>query len=218
MKTRNLAASTKFNQRLTVKLNIDGAPKLLDIQERRRRITAVHNKARELVSHTSGYVFSVEDDTIIPPDALKRLTAVMVNNRACAFVEGVELGRWGVGYVGAWQCDDIYNVAEIRSVPNLYPVSSNQPPSRIDAGGLYCALIRADIYKLHEFYSNNGLGPDINFGIETRQLGFDNYIEWRVPCRHLYLKMGREESITPREESRVVTMRKENDKKWRVVS
>lgn len=216
IKTRNLVQGMKFNQRLTVRSDFPGSKLNTDIPTRRRRIAFAHNQARDLIQHTDGYVFSVEDDTLFGPTALEKLLRVANTNRAFAFAEGVELGRWGVPYVGAWLADDIYDTKELTSVENIYPVSEDQVPTRIDAGGLYCALIRADLYKQHEFNSDNNLGPDINFGLELRQLGYDNFIVWTVPCKHLFKRGRKELEITPREKSRVVKITKQSNGKFQV--
>jgi hypothetical protein len=216
LRTRNLINDTKFNERLVVRAEVQEPTMQFDIPTRRRHIAAMHNQARALITHDRGYVFSVEDDTTFGSQTLNKLLRVANTERGFGYVEGVELGRWGVPYVGAWVADDIYNPMIINSIENVNPVPEGYPPTPIDAGGLYCALIRADLYKQHTFTCDNGLGPDINFGIENRQLGFRNFILWQVPCIHHYEEMGKEKTITPSAESKVVTMIKENNTKWHV--
>lgn len=218
VRTRNLANDLKFNNRLVVRTELKGQPNRFNIQERRKRITAHHNQARGLIDHTTGYVFSVEDDTTLDPLALKKLTRIAVNNRAFGFAEGVELGRWGIPYVGAWKADDIYDPKQLVSVQNKYSPGLDLVSENIDAGGLYCTLIRADLYKQHVFTCANGLGPDVNLGIELRQLGYDNFIAWNVPCTHYYHEMGEEKTIAPDMESKQVQLVKQTDVKWRVVT
>lgn len=218
VRTRNLINGTKFRDRLTKRLDYPGERSRFDIQTRRERISAAHNQARDLIQHTYGHVFSVEDDTLVGHEALKKLLRTATLSRACAFVEGVELGRWDTPYVGAWIADDVYQPTRLTSVENKQPVLPDEPPTKIDAGGLYCALMRADLYKQHNFRCDNGLGPDINFGLEARQLGYDNYIDWDVPCVHLYSKMGVEYKLTPKDESKITTLSKINNKKWHTSS
>ena len=43
-------------------------------QTRRRRISAIHNEIRKLIK-PSEYVFLIEDDSVLPADALSRLLA-----------------------------------------------------------------------------------------------------------------------------------------------
>lgn len=216
VKARNLVAATKFNQRLTVKSNFPGLPQTFNISHRRARIAAAHNQARDLIQHSDGYILSVEDDTTFAPDALHKLMQVADSNRAFAMAEGVELGRWGVPYVGGWIVDDIYEPKILRSIDNINPLQTDQKVSNIDAGGLYCALMRADLYKQHTFKSSNGLGPDINFGLEARQLGFENFIVWTVPCAHHYNEMGIHKVVTPNDTSKTVSLTKQSESKWRV--
>lgn len=216
LRARNLVNGTKFMQRLTVKANLDDNRSVIDVPTRRNRITAIHNQARGLIAHNDGYVLSVEDDTTFQPNALRKLLNVAKNERAFASAEGVELGRWGVPYVGAWKADDVYELNQITSIPNLIPVTVDTERTKIDAGGLYLCLISAELYKQHTFFCDNGLGPDVNFGIENRQLGFENFIVWQVPCVHHQTEMGKYFTISPNQESKQVTLTKEKNGKWAV--
>lgn len=216
LRARNLVSETKFAERLTVRAELDDNRSDINVDVRRQRIADIHNQAKTYIKHTNGYVLSIEDDTTFNKNALAKLLDVANRNRAFGMAEGVELGRWGVRYVGAWKADDIYKTKELKSVININPIPLGQPPTGIDAGGLYFALIRADLYKQHEFFSNNGLGPDVNFGLEIRRLGYENFIVWQVPCSHYTKINGVETKITPLDESRRVLMRKISDTKWRV--
>lgn len=210
--TRNLIADLKFNQRLTVQTNYPNPPERLSIPERRHRIAAAHNQARELIAHNDGYIFSVEDDTVIEQHALRRLTEIAIKHRAFGMAEGVELGRWGIPYVGAWKANDIYDLKQLISLENQPRATGEQ---EIDAGGLYCSLIKTELYKQHTFTSENGLGPDINFGIELRQLGYQNYIAWDVRCQHYNNVLGKEVVINAGDKSKIITLTKEKNNKWR---
>lgn len=215
VKTRNLVADMKYKNRLTVHYKDGKLPPRFDINTRRKRIAGIHNFAKQHLADNQDFIFSVEDDTTFGRNTLKKLLKVAAENRAFGMAEGVELGRWGVPYVGAWVADDIYNLKELKSLKNIKnPLESRL--SRIDAGGLYCALIKADLYKQHNFTCSNGLGPDVNLGIELRQLGFDNFIVWSIHCNHHYEDKGEEKILSAKEDSKEVTMTKLNDKKWKV--
>ncbi len=215
LKTRNLINETKFNKRLTVQFKGKNSKAKVDIKSRRARISAIHNEAKKYLTHDKGYVFSIEDDTTFGPKALKKLLRVAQSNKALGMAEGVELGRWGVPYVGAWIADDIYNPQVLTSVENIHNTVDGRV-SNIDAGGLYCSLIRTDLYKQHDFTSKNGLGPDINFGLECRQLGFDNFIVWNIRCTHHFIDKKQKTSISATEQSQKITMKKLNEKRWLV--
>ena len=62
--------------------------------EGRRRIAAIHNEIHKLIKPCE-YVFLIEDDGALPPDALSRLLADYKAHPYAGFIEGVELGRWG---------------------------------------------------------------------------------------------------------------------------
>jgi hypothetical protein len=170
------------------------------IPERRDHIANIHNQIKKMID--SDWVFSVEDDGILPPNALMDLALFV--EESVGLITGVELGRWGVPYVGAWRVDDITKPKLVTSLDNRtdYP----DLVEAIDGCGLYCALIRADLYQTHEFDSKNGLGPDVNLGLYARQRGFCNYIHWGVHVTHLTSRMGTEIEIPATDTSSIVTL------------
>lgn len=181
------------------------------IAERRWHIVRTHNQLRELVGDCE-WVFSVEDDGILPNNALQLLIETAAMNDDVGMVTGVELGRWGLPYVGAWRVDNVFEPQFITSVESKV----NEPTVEdIDACGLYCALIRADEYKKHTFDTRNGLGPDVNLGLYLRQQGYRNYINWHIPVTHLTNKMNNEIEIPADSESRVVKLTLSRHGVWR---
>lgn len=196
---RNRITELEFDTRVVQSENVRMAD---DIFDRRRNIANIHNQFKEVIGETD-WIFSIEDDGILPPDALERLIDTVENVENVGLVTGVELGRWGLPYVGAWIADDVNDMKTIETVANNYGLELIQP---IDASGLYCALIRASYYKKHTFFANNGLGPDVNLGIYLKQQGFDNYIDWSIPVTHLGVLEGEEVEIKPTDKSRVVKL------------
>lgn len=175
----------------------DGAP--ADRNERRYRIAEIHNKIKHCLPEECDYVFAIEDDTVVPPHALANLLELF-DEPNVAYASGVELGRWNTPYVGAWIVDDVYNPSKIISLAHEISVldwgtdasylESKAETETIDAGGLYCALIDADIYKMHQFepfdkQGKNGLGCDVNFGLYLRQQSYKCLIDWSVQCDHI---------------------------------
>ncbi len=212
LRTRNLINDTKYLERLTVRAKLDSQFSRLDVPTRRKRIAEIHNQAKTYISHNDGFIFSVEDDTTFPPETLQRLLKQATQAVSIGFVEGVELGRWGVRYVGAWTVNDIY-------LPTQFVSVEKEPlevmPTKIDAGGLYCALIRTELYKAHIFNADNGLGPDINFGIDIRQKGYEAYINWSVRCTHHYQDGKEHKTVTADDDAQIVTITKLKNK-WHV--
>lgn len=212
IEARNKIVGLDFENVLFVKSN---NPKVaLSIPDRRRHIVNIHNQFRGLIGETD-WIFSIEDDGILPKDALQRLVNIVKQKDTVGMVTGVELGRWGVPYVGAWRVDDIHEVKQIYSIQN----KTKEDPTvveEIDACGLYCALIDAGQYKDHEFYTHNGLGPDVNLGIYLRQKGLENYIDWGIPITHLTLRHGYETEISATDNSSTVRMTLLRNGMWAV--
>lgn len=181
------------------------------IAERRWHIVRIHNQIRDLIADCD-WVFSIEDDGILPPDALEQLIKVTKAHSDSGMVTGVELGRWGLPYVGAWRVDDIHEPAEMTSLENK---AGQDLVEEIDGCGLYCALIRADLYKEHMFDTSNGLGPDVNLGLFCRQEGYQNYINWAVPVTHLGVHMNQEIEIPATSQSRVVKLTRKYGSSWK---
>jgi hypothetical protein len=134
---------------------------------------------------------------ILPTDALRRLLADYLARPHAGFIEGVELGRWGIPHVGAWRADDVYDMKRLESVlPHTAELvdGARRPigavPDRvveeIDAGGLYATLTKYERYADHEFkpYEGCAFGPDIEWGIALRQQGYVNYLDWSVAVEH----------------------------------
>lgn len=202
IKVHNKLASFPFNDVLCVQSeNFRGAAET--IPQRRWHISAIHNQIRKLVGEDVEWIFSIEDDGILPVNALSWLVNDVQTRSNVGMVTGVELGRWKVPYVGAWKVDDVNNPQRITSMKNKVGSSLVE---EVDACGLYCALIRADLYKLHDFNSKNGLGPDINLALDIRQCGFQNYIDWFVPVTHLTERNNKIIEIPATDESVVINL------------
>lgn len=206
---RNLILNTKFNERLTVQYPDRKKVKKFDIIFRRKRIASIHNFAKDFISDLSEYVLIVEDDTVIPRDALEKLKRNVIEIPGCVMSEGVEVGRWGTPYIGAWVFDDIYSPTKVTSLE--YKKSGID---EIDAGGFYCSLFNAEIYKSHDFKLFELLGPDISMGLALRRQGFTCVINWSVPCKHLNIRSGNKEVFVPNDLVERVTLGRKNERTW----
>lgn len=176
---RNYVEQSRFKERLCVKAQLPGERRAFSINARRRRIAAIHNAVRELLEPCD-YVFLIEDDGLLPADALSRLLMGYVAYPHAGFIEGMELGRWGIPHVGAWRADDVY---EPRQLVSAMPRNGVE---QIDAGGFYACLTPYEHYAKHEFapYTGMAFGPDVEYGIWLRQQGYRNYIDWSVNVLH----------------------------------
>lgn len=155
------------------------------INERRYRIANIHNLATTYISDGCDYVFLIEDDSTYLPDTLIRLLHTFKTVGNCAFIEGVQLGRHDAPYVGAWYIDEYNNPSVITSA-----LPHTETIHEIDAGGFYCALTDAELYKMHHFepfdkLGTNGLSCDVNYGLYLRQQGYKCLIDWDIQCDHI---------------------------------
>jgi hypothetical protein len=209
VKARNYTEHSKFKERLCVQRKPDSTFRRFDLMRRRLRIAAIHNEAKQYIQ-ACDYIFLVEDDTIIPPHALQKLHRNYVAHPYAGFIEGVEIGRHGIPHIGAWRADDVYEPSKLETL------LLGKDVEEIDAGGFYCALVKAANYLKHDFkpFGNNDLGPDVDFGIALRQQGLKNYIDWSVRCEH----RTRDEVITvANTELKKVIMVREDDNWRRIV-
>lgn len=210
-KVRNLVQTTKFNERLTVQYPDRKHIKKFDTAFRRKRIASIHRWARQFVG-ISDYVFLTEDDTIVPRDTLTKLTRHIRDTPGCVMAEGVEVGRWGIPYVGVWKFNDVYEPTSVTSLAyKKYGVEE------IDAGGFYCTLMSADIYKEQEFNLFESLGPDISMGLFLRRDGYINLVDWSIACRHLNMtRNGEKEVLVPDDSVESTTIKRINNQNWSI--
>ncbi len=181
------------------------------IPERRVHIVNIHNQVKELIEEAD-WIFSIEDDGVLPLDAVERLVKGVETQKDVGMITGVELGRWGVPYVGAWHVDNVHEPTKITSLENH---AGEELIEEIDGCGLYCTLIRADYYKKHTFFTNNGLGPDVNLGFFLRQNGLRNYIDWAIPVTHITLRDGEVIDIPAASEARTISLQLMSGSTWK---
>lgn len=173
-----LTDNSKFTVKRCIQRKADKVP--FGIPDRRVRIAQIHNELKPLVGDCQ-YVFGLEDDTIPPSSALRLLLADYGIAPHAGFISGVEPGRWGVPYIGAWRADDVYEPTKLETLPRGLGIEE------IDAGGFYCFLTKREHYVNHHFkpWNGNVLGPDVDYGLALRREGYKNYADFTVCCKHL---------------------------------
>lgn len=155
-------------------------PSSVRITERRNRITTMRNETRKLVDGTTDYVISIEDDTIIPSDAIIKLTDMARKNTDLGIGSGVQVGRWKAKMIGIWKVDDVENPTKYITLPNT-PYDYIE---EIDATGMFCYITPTPLYKEMEYYWENPTGPDVAYGLELRRRGYKNIVDWSLVCGH----------------------------------
>lgn len=159
------------------------------IQERRQRIANIHTtiknyifKNRHLIKAT--HVLLLEDDTIVPINAIRRLKSLWWENNnkyqdKVGFVSGIALGRHGFAHIGAWRVDNLKYLQKIESI------QIEDRIMEVTATGLYCLLTKIDLYLMDFQPFEEVLGPDFTFGLKLSLMGYRNYVDTMVRCEHM---------------------------------
>lgn len=182
---RNLTVASKFKQKLCI-FRAKGVTNVGSVRRRRQRIADIHNELKQYLLKCD-YVFLIEDDGILPLNALKVLLSHYSMNSYAGFISGAEIGRWGYTVVGVWKIvGDIYNINHIESMIPPKEAFRGSALEECDAAGIYCSLTRRDNYMNHTFKPfEDVLGPDSDWGFSLRQQGFKNYVDWGIRLDHL---------------------------------
>lgn len=188
-KAHNFVVNAKFKERLCV-FRKKGLPPYNHIAGRRRRIGQIHNEIKEIVTSKAEYIFLIEDDTLLPLNALEKLLKLYTIYPHAGFITGVQVGRWGMNVPGIWKVDNPYSVNKVESqLPPFYDGGMPNYFEEIDAAGLYCCLTKLANYKSVNFEPFDSiLGPDVTFGLELRKQGYKNYVDWSISTSHLTKK------------------------------
>lgn len=148
--------------------------------------------AQQGMTEQADYILMVDNDVIIPSDALRNLLEEPVD--VCL---GFYAHRWGSVYngrtnvcrLGEFNYTDMYNVEELRALRE-----SGVKREHIHGGGLGCALIKTSVFNQIDFpyfkwtiYEDGGvLGEDLNFCERCNEKGIPIYVDPRVGCAHLF--------------------------------
>lgn len=175
---QKLTVNSKFKGKNCV-FRGKGIANVGSITRRRQRIADIHNEMKQLIN-PSDYVFLLEDDTLPPLTTLERLIKLYSEYPHAGFISAVEIGRWGFEMIGAWTADDVYTPQRLITVPK------GEGITKVDAAGLYCCLMKYEIYMKRSFAPfEDMLGPDVQMGLALRQEGYQNYIDYGLKCKHL---------------------------------
>lgn len=164
-----------------------GKPVTSNIAQIRSRIAEVRNLSKQYVS--GDFVFSFEDDTEVPKDALLRLlenyhnlTLKSVKGSVnVGLISGIQVGRHSARMIGAWTVDS-YQFPDEATTFGMKDVVT--PLAEVDATGFYCFLTPAHLYKSAKFGWYEPFGPDVWYGLWLRTKGFTNYVDQSLICPH----------------------------------
>lgn len=206
-KTLKLVNASKFKDKQCIKVP-DLGVRSSNMAYRRKRIATMHNLAKNYLKPDK-YILLLEDDGLFPTNGLAKLLTHYSLNPTAGVIEGLELGRWQSRYIGAWIVDDPYEPSDMHSI-------EYQPGKfcEIDAGGLYFCLTKYENYINHHFqvYEGNNFGPDIDWTLNLRRQGHQNYIDQSIIIEH-YTENGK--MFSPKNETpRVISLKRRPNKVW----
>lgn len=145
---------------------------------RRNRIVAMkQDTAKHL--HDCDFVFSFEDDTVLPENALVTLVDLVKDNPNIGFAQGIQCGRWDLPMLGCWEVDNVYSPTSIKTV------TLKEGQHKMDAGGFYCYATLGRLYREAEYsWHDECFGPDVMFGLGLRQKGYTLLTDYSILCGH----------------------------------
>lgn len=177
---------------LHLEMNKDWEPNEVRLAIRRKRIADVKEQTKHLVARCDGeFVISLEDDTVFDRlGSFDRLLLPFRQHANIGFVQGVQIGRWGVRMVGAWKFDDVTNPTRVETM--LPPewarefVEMDKTTEEITAGGWYGYATRKHHYldAVYHWDESQPWGPDVNFGLWLSSRGYKCLIDWSILYGH----------------------------------
>jgi hypothetical protein len=144
-----------------------------------RNILHNYQKAERIVKAESyDYLLTVEDDMLIPPDALEKMIAVDAD-----IVYGVYCFRKGAPLI---------NISKPNDHMESYGLPDNLKAWRgvfgqvIECGGLGlgCTLIKRSVFDVLSFHSVSGHDSDTQLSLDARRLGLRQMCDTSVLCGH----------------------------------
>ena len=149
-------------------------------------IRVIINQANERIGGTP-YLFMVEDDTLVPKNAYKRLTPLINRTKQTAYASGIECGRGYTRHTGiCWLKKDDKGEIIGREIPKM----KKRGIEKIGGAGWYCWIGRVDYLK--DFIDHNTmrcfdgkmLGPDVMMAHDLTEMGYDCFADLSVQCQH----------------------------------
>lgn len=155
--------------------------------------TARNRIARQTLGEGADYVLMVDNDIVLPSDALAHLLEdpkeVCLGLYASRTAGNIYDGNVCVYKTGEFDYKTQYKTQEIQTL-----LENGVGKVRVHGGGMGCALIRADVFQRLSFpwfdwvnYPDRGiLSEDLYFCEQCTQNGIPIYADTRVKCGHLF--------------------------------
>ncbi|MBQ6385359.1 MAG: hypothetical protein IJJ38_04235 [Lachnospiraceae bacterium] len=154
--------------------------------------TARNNIAQQAMNEEADYVFMVDNDVVLPPDALINLLDdakdVCLGYYPNRNLQNVYDGKTSVCRMGELNYTLQYPSLEMQALRD-----TGQFKIQIHGGGMGCAMIRTELFRKLSYpwfdwvnYADRGiLSEDLFFCEKCGQAGIPVYTDTRVGCGHL---------------------------------
>lgn len=175
------AAAGKDFRKFIITRNYDHHVNEMSIPIRRQRIADIHTQSKDVVSALDGeFVLGLEDDTVFTNLCVQRLYQPFVDMEGIGLVSAYEAGRWHNKIIGIWNFDNVDDPKE------CWTELPGKGYEEIDAAGMYCYLTPTELYLKHDYGTDviDPYGPDVRYGLDLRQQGYRNFVDWSQPCGH----------------------------------
>lgn len=133
------------------------------------------------------FLFMVEDDTLVPKDAFKKLLPLMKDEKV-VYASGVECGRGFTKHTGiCWLVKDEHGEIIGRKIPSMKKLKG---VVEIGGGGWYCWIGRGQSLKAWlnnskmRCFDGKMLGPDVMMCHDLQEAGYKCLCDTRVQCSH----------------------------------
>lgn len=158
--------------------------------------TARNNIAQEAINEQADYVLMVDNDVILPPDALVNLLShgedVCLGYYPNRNAYNVYDGKTSVCRLGEFNYTQQYPGQELLDMK-----ARREYKLQIHGGGMGCALIKTDLFRQFEYpwfdwvnYKDRGvLSEDLYFCELCGKAGIKIYTDTRVGCGHIFRRI-----------------------------
>ena len=146
--------------------------------------------AQAAIDEGCDYLFMVDSDTVVPKNALVDLMSHGVDVCLGYYERGSsDDGRTSVIELGHPNFRVSYQADEIKEMRE-----DGDFLVRVKGGGMGCALIRTSVFRSISKpwfkYDRKSMGEDYYFCQRCQQHGINVYIDTRVGCKHLKLRVS----------------------------
>lgn len=145
-----------------------------DTTAQRKRQAMMRAHTFDFIRDDADLLLLLEDDTTVPADTWRKLTAMLADGYDWA--SGFEVGRWAIPCAGIWRIEP-----KLREA--MMPKDGVED---CDATGVYLVLTTPAVYKARPWdVYDNRWGQDVTVTHLLKQDGYRMGVDWSLECVHM---------------------------------